>query len=206
MELLLKELETKPEISEEEISRLVRVALEGDAEAFGSIFEMLSSKLHRQAFFLTGDEHQALDLLQDTMIEAWKHLHRFDGRARFLTWVCSIMAHRHYDWIRRWRLRAATLFKAQAASQESYAHSPEQSAGHAETARVLRECLDELPAKQRAAVYLRFYAGESLDGIAVLEQCSVGTVKSRLFNGLERLARMRKLKEFREDLQQGTQQ
>jgi len=43
VELLLKELETKPEISEEEISRLVRVALEGDAEAFGSIFEMLSS-------------------------------------------------------------------------------------------------------------------------------------------------------------------
>jgi len=61
---------------------------------------------------------------------------------------------------------------------------------------------DEAP----AIAALERLAGESLDGIAVLEQCSVGTVKSRLFNGLERLARMRKLKEFREDLQQGTQQ
>ena len=96
-------------------------------------------------------------------------------------------------------MRAATVFSAKvAAAEESYAPSPEDSADHAETARVLRECLEELPAKQRAVVYLRFYAGESLEGIAAMAQCSVGTVKSRLFHGLERLGRMRKLKEFQE--------
>jgi RNA polymerase sigma-70 factor (ECF subfamily) len=199
VELLVKELEGPPEISEAEIPGLVRAAREGDAEAFGKIFETLSPKLHRQAFFLTGDEHQAVEVLQETMIEVWKHLRRYDGRARFFTWICSIMAHRHYDWLRRLRVRAATVFGANAvANEESYTPSPQESADHAETARALRECLEELPAKQRAVVYLRFYAGESLEGIATIAKCSVGTVKSRLFHGLERLAKMRKLKEFQE--------
>jgi RNA polymerase sigma-70 factor (ECF subfamily) len=197
VDLLVKELEGETEISEEEIGGLVLAAREGDAQAFGRMFEMLSSKLHRQAFFLAGDEHQAVDLLQETMIEVWQHLPRYDGRVRFFTWICSIMAHRHYDWLRRLRVRARTVFSAKAAAvEESSAPSPEESADHVEIARVLRECLEELPAKQRAAVYLRFYAGESLEGIAAIAKCSVGTVKSRLFNGLERLGRMRKLKEF----------
>lgn len=196
---LVKERENTPEISEEEISWLVRVAQEGDPEAFGKLFEMLSSKLHRQAFFLTGHEQEGLDLLQETMIEVWKHLGRYDGRARFFTWICSIMAHRHYDWRRRLRVRAATLFKAKAATEERHDRSPEENADQAETAQLLRECLDELPPKQRTVVYLRFYAGESLEGIAAIAQCSVGTVKSRLFHGLERLAGMRKLREFQNE-------
>src|SRR5262245_53851141 len=137
--MLVSELESAYEISQEEILRLVRVAQEGDMEAFGKIFEMLSSRLHRHAFFLAGDEHQAFDLLQETMIEAWKHLRRYDGRARFFTWLCSIMAHRHYDWMRRLRVRAATVFNAQAASREAYAHSPEEIAHQAEAERLLRE-------------------------------------------------------------------
>jgi RNA polymerase sigma-70 factor (ECF subfamily) len=203
VDLLVKPLESAAGISQEEISRLICASREGDGDAFGHLFELLSPKLHRHAFFLAGDEHQAVDLLQETMIEVWKHLRRYDGRAGFLTWICSIMAHRHYDWIRRWRVRAAAVFNAQAASQETGSPSPEETANQAETACLLRDCLDDLPAKQRTAVYLRFYAGESLEGIAAIEQCSVGTVKSRLFHGLERLARMRKLKEFQEHVEKG---
>ena len=63
MDLRAQELANSPEISTQEISRLVGRAQDGDADAFGALFEMLSSKLHRQAFFLTGNEHQAVDLL-----------------------------------------------------------------------------------------------------------------------------------------------
>lgn len=196
MDLLVKGLETGCEISEEGISRLVRRAQMEDAEAFGDLFEALKVKLHRQAFFLAGDEQHALDLLQETMIEAWKHLGRYDGRARFFTWLCSIMAHRHYDWLRRVRVRAVAALRQREATEESAVPSPDESADDIERARVLREALDRLPAKQRTVVYLRFYAGESMEGIAALVKCSVGTVKSRMFHGMERLARMQKLKEF----------
>lgn len=204
MEALVKEPESEREISEEEISRLVREAQNGDPEAFCEVLEMLQAKLHRQAFFLTGHEQQALDLLQEALIEAWKHIKRYDGRAQFFTWVCSVMVHRHYDWLRRLRVHAAALLRQSTTGPEAGAASPDESADHVERARVLRECLDELPAKQRTVVYLRFYAGESLEGIAALAQCSVGTIKSRLFHALGRLARMNKLKEFKENLQPET--
>ena len=193
------ELESGSEVSEEEISRLVRLAQDNDKEAFGDLFDLLQRKLHRQAFFLTGHEQQALDLLQETLIESWNHLGRYNGRVRFFTWVCSIMLHRHYDWLRRLRVRAAAACRHKdEASDESAAPSPLDSAHQLDRARLLRECLDQLPAKQRTVVYLRFYSGESLEGIAALLKCSVGTVKSRLFHGLEKLARMHKLKEFQE--------
>ena len=63
-----------------------------------------------------------------------------------------------------------------------------------QAARVLRS-LENLPAKQREVVYLRFYADDSLEGIANALGCPVGTVKSRLFQGLERLQKMKALAE-----------
>src|SRR5262245_12660830 len=100
------------EISEEEISALVRQAQGDDPEAFAQVLRIVQTKLHRQALFLAGNEHQALDLLQETMLETWKHIRRYDGRARFFSWMCSIMVHRHYDWLRRLRARAFTVFSA----------------------------------------------------------------------------------------------
>jgi RNA polymerase sigma factor (sigma-70 family) len=127
MNLLVDPTEAKKEgeISDEEILRLVRRAQEKEPEAFGDLFEMLEEKLHRHAYFLSGNEQQALDLLQETMFEAWKHLSRYDGRARFFTWICSIMVHRHYDLLRRLRVRAtAILRQAHEAQQDSVEHSP----------------------------------------------------------------------------------
>ena len=57
-----------------------------------------------------------------------------------------------------------------------------------------------MPEKHREVVYLRFYVDESLDGIATALDCSVGTVKSRLFHALEKLRKMKALTDhFREN-------
>src|SRR5262245_47908850 len=98
------------EISEEEVSALVFRSQKGEANAFSELVAILEPRLHRQALFLAGDEHEALDLLQETLLQAWKHLDRFDGRARLFSWLCGIMLHRHYDWLRRVRTRAFAIF------------------------------------------------------------------------------------------------
>ena len=54
----------------------------------------------------------------------------------------------------------------------------------------VRALLGRLPRKQRDVLFLRFFAAESLAGIAAALNCSVGTVKSRLFNGLEKLRKI----------------
>ena len=73
---------------------------------------------------------------------------------------------------------------------------PSDAAQVQERVSVLRRCLDKLPEKQRKVVYLRFYVDDSLEAIALALGCSVGTVKSRLFNALDRLTRMNELKDL----------
>ena len=68
---------------------------------------------------------------------------------------------------------------------------PDQTTEDNERRALIRQCIDDLPEKQRQVIYLRFYVDDSLDSIAAALGCSVGTVKSRLFNALERLRTMK---------------
>jgi RNA polymerase sigma factor (sigma-70 family) len=63
-----------------------------------------------------------------------------------------------------------------------------------ERSAMLRACLERLPPKHRDVVYLRFHVEASLEEIAAALGCSLGTVKSRLFHALEKLAAMPELK------------
>jgi RNA polymerase sigma-70 factor (ECF subfamily) len=151
---------------------------------------------------LCGDETAARDLAQETMFEVWKSVARYNGECRFFTWVCSILIHCHRRSIRRRRPVAFAWLlpferqraESRLASITDAKGSPSEAAELEERATVLRRCLDQLPEKQRQVVYLRFYVDSSLDGIAAAMGVSIGTVKSRLFNALDRLTRMNELK------------
>jgi RNA polymerase sigma factor (sigma-70 family) len=68
--------------------------------------------------------------------------------------------------------------------------SPAEAAEMQEQGALVRRCLEALPKKQQQVIYLKFYAGETLESIAGALGCSVGTVKSRFFYGMERLRKM----------------
>ena len=189
-------------IATEEPQDLIEQARRGNESSFNALCRLYENRLLRQAMLLCGDETAARDLAQETLFEAWKSVARYNGECRFFTWACSILIHCHRRSIRRrrpvpfsWLLpferdRAESGLAASADSKGS----PSDLAEEEERAAVLRRCLARLPEKQRQVVYLRFYVDSSLDGIAAALGCSVGTVKSRLFNALDRLTRMNELK------------
>jgi RNA polymerase sigma-70 factor, ECF subfamily len=182
---------------------LIGQARSGDSEAFDELCRRHGDRLLRQAIALGGDAAAAEDLVQETFIEAWRCLPRYHGGCRFFTWLCSILIHRHRNSRRKkWPLPFSSLFGVQRDHAESFLASvpdsgPLPSARTEQVEQALRvlHSLEQLPVKQRDVVYLRFYAGDSLEGIAHAVGCSVGTVKSRLFRGLERLRRMKALVE-----------
>lgn len=189
-------------VSAEEPQDLVEQARRGNESSFNALCRLCENRLFRQAMLLCGDETAARDLAQETLFEAWKSVARYNGQCSFFTWACSILIHCHRRSIRRrrpipfsWLLpfereRAEASLANCADSKDSPSELVEQE----ERAAVLRQCLGKLPEKQRQVVYLRFYVDSSLDGIAAALGCSVGTVKSRLFNALDRLTRMNELK------------
>jgi RNA polymerase sigma-70 factor (ECF subfamily) len=177
---------------------LLQEARAGDAEAFGELCLVHETPLLRQAMTLCGNAALAEDLAQDTLVEAWKSLRRYNGRCQFFTWLCAILLNRHRNSLRSGRSRpqAATgggeqdELQASLGNLPDHACAPDESAQLREQAAALRACIQALPAKQQQVVYLRFYAGDSLEGIAAALGCPLGTVKSRLFHALDRLREM----------------
>jgi RNA polymerase sigma-70 factor, ECF subfamily len=175
---------------------LLARARAGDGESFRLLCEPLKDRIVRQAFVLCRNEALAQDLAQETLVEAWKSLRSFHGRCQFATWLGSILLHRHKSAARRaaWRavLARFTTDHDQAAIENVRDHgpAPDHAAQLSERSRLILESLDRLPPRQREVIFLRFYTGESLAGIAAAMNCSLGTAKSRLFHGLENLRRM----------------
>jgi RNA polymerase sigma-70 factor (ECF subfamily) len=186
---------------------LLERARGGDTEAFCELCRLNETRLLRQAASLCGDSSLAEELAQDTLIEGWKCLHRYNGRCRFFTWLCAILLNRYRNALRQKRiLRFLTLAHPERSDAfdplEQFADpeaSPDQAAETREQAALVRKCIGALPAKHQQVIYLRFYVDDSLEGIAAALGCSVGTVKSRLFHSLEKLRTMREITLHRGD-------
>jgi RNA polymerase sigma-70 factor (ECF subfamily) len=182
---------------------LLDQARAGDAEAFGEICRIHGTRLLRQAVALCGNLTLAEDLAQDTLVEAWKNLHRYDGRCQFFTWLCAILLNRYRNVLRTNRLQAAATpgmrDQDSAGNLPDPAALPDQAIELREQAVLVRQCVQALPARHQQVIYLRFYVDDSLEGIAAALGCSVGTVKSRLFHALDKLRKMNAFSTQRSD-------
>ncbi|MBN1853181.1 MAG: sigma-70 family RNA polymerase sigma factor [Pirellulales bacterium] len=167
-------------------SEWIARAQAGEAIAFERLAKLHAARLWRCAFAMCQDSHWAEDLMQETLIEAWRSLTRFDGRCRFSTWLYGILRNR---FLKGWRHQnAMRLFAPDALGDvPCTASPPDRFAEVSEDVQQIRRAVASLPEEHRQVVELRFFAGAALDEIAAALGCPLGTVKSRLHYGLEKL-------------------
>ena len=134
------------------------------------------------------DRQLAEDIAQESLVEAWRSLAKFDGRCRFSTWMYGILLHRFWK-ARRGRLDvlATPLSAAQGERVSPSSLGPESRLLRAEEAERVRLAVAELSDEHRQVIESRFFAGASLNEIVAALDVPLGTVKSRLHNGLEKL-------------------
>jgi RNA polymerase sigma-70 factor (ECF subfamily) len=184
-------VETDQAVSPDLLTR----AQSGDADAFCQLCGPHEARLFRQAISLCGENSLAEDLAQDTLVEAWKYLRRYNGRCHFFTWLCAILLNRYRN-VRR--QKRPVPFSALSPGEHQSARDavdlltdstsqPDQAAQQTERDELLHQSIQRLPHKHREVIHLRFFVDDSLEGIAAALNCSVGTVKSRLFHALEKL-------------------
>jgi RNA polymerase sigma-70 factor (ECF subfamily) len=180
---------------------LLERAQAGETAAFGEICRHYETRLLRQALTLCGNATLAEDLAQDTLVEAWKCLRRYNGRCQFFTWLCAILLNRYRNTIREKRPMALSSLSGPDQDQfqnrldqlTDHESLPDEAAQAREQSALVLQCIGALPMKHQRVIYLRFYVDDSFEGIAAALGCSVGTVKSRLFRAVDKLRGMNAL-------------
>ena len=166
-------------------------ARQGDSDAFRVLVERHSRSVFRLAFRMTGNEHDAEDVVQESFLRAYKQLGRFESRANFGTWLYRITANCAVDLM---RARQARHDMSRAESLDADVHQPaadspdpERAAHSAEIERTVQQAMSELSPLERAAFTLRHYEGRSIDEIATTLGLGTSAAKHSVFRAVKKL-------------------
>jgi RNA polymerase sigma-70 factor (ECF subfamily) len=179
---------------------LVEACRAGHGDAFDALVRRHEARVVRLAARLLGDTDAALDAAQEAFVKAWRALPRFQGEARFSTWLVRIVINQCRNDLRRRRTVKHTRplsLDAPAALSDGVVGDSVAAAGPApfdvargrEVERSLEAALGRLDAEAREVVWLRDAEDLSYEDIAEILDVPVGTVRSRLHRARAELRR-----------------
>lgn len=163
-----------------EIEQLpVSQARAGDAGAWDALFRRFQLPLYVYVFELVRDEQTSLDIVQETFINAARHIGGLRDDHKFGSWLFGIA---HQKCIQRWRKQARDEMLREEFSNvpDELETSPDELLIRQEQEAEFMNLLNQLRPSQRSVLLLHFMADFSLEEIARITGVSVGTVKSRL--------------------------
>jgi RNA polymerase sigma-70 factor (ECF subfamily) len=166
-------------------------ARRGDSEAFRELVERHSRTVFRLAFRMTGNEHDAEDVVQESFLRAYKQLGRFESRANFGTWLYRITANCAVDLMRSRQARhdvsRGESLDADIHQPTAEAPGPDRMAQSAEIEATVQNALGGLSPLERAAFTLRHYEGRSIDEIATTLGLGTSAAKHSVFRAVKKL-------------------
>ena len=162
----------------------------GDAAAFNRLMEQHERRMYAVALRMCGNREDAQDCLQEAMLRVYRAIGGFKGQSSFSTWVYRITMNTCLDELRRKKNRQSTSLDSlldMGWSPSDDTNAPEKQAMRSELRRNLNRAIQELPEEMRSAVVLRDIQGFSYEEIAHMLEINVGTIKSRISRGREKL-------------------
>jgi len=156
---------------------LARRIASGDDSALRELYVAYGQRLYAYAVRLTGDVHQAEDVIQDVLVIVWRTAGRYRGDGRFIAWLLGIV---HHTALKAIRHPSIPISDEVADNLPAYASSPEEQIQTKQQVAWVRSGLQNLSPEHRAVLELVFYQELSLEEVARVCNCPLGTVKSRL--------------------------
>jgi RNA polymerase sigma-70 factor (ECF subfamily) len=177
-----------PDLSDEELmARLIY----GDIRAFETLYERYGTLVYSTALRVMGDTHLAEDIAQETFLRLWRTPERYvPERGRFGTWLLSATRNRAIDHVRsrgRRRKHETTTEAPEREPATTKMADPAFIAQLSDVRRTVRTALETLPPDQREAIEMAYYGGYTQQEIAGLLDQPLGTVKTRIRLGMQKL-------------------
>ncbi len=181
---------------ESEPSVIARGLRRRDPDLLDRLIEQYQHRLLRYLIYLSGNRELAEDLFQETWIRVLERGHQYDGKHEFSTWLYSVARNLTIDYLRKKSPVSLDALMEDRLLQDKD-HAPleppdtkpmawEVVQQHEQAERI-NAALIGIPAEYREAIVLRFQDGLGLEEIAAVIAAPLGTVKSRLYRGLNLL-------------------
>jgi len=182
---------------------LVERCQQGDPAAFRRLVERYQRKVYNLAFGMVHNPEDAMELVQESFVKAYRNLDRFQGSSSFYTWLYRITVNVCIDFLRREKKGSAPLdYDDSVAHHEDVnqgewplvssvgTETPARVQSRRELAEQIQRALDSLSEAHRRIILLREVEGLSYQEIAEVLDIPKGTVMSRLFHARQNLQRM----------------
>jgi len=167
-----------------------------DRDRFRVLVEQHSRAIFRLAYRMTGNEHDAEDIVQDTFLRAYRALHTFEARANFGTWLHRVAINCALDHLRRIRRRNEELYlevipreeeNEPFASLPAASPTPERLLLSVELKKKIEGAMAELSDKERAAFVMRHFDGCSIEEIGKALGLRGNAAKNTVFRAVQKL-------------------
>jgi RNA polymerase sigma-70 factor (ECF subfamily) len=170
----------------------------GESVAFEDIFAEYKNLVYNLSLRVLGNHEDALDLSQEVFLTIHRKLHTFKGNSSLKTWIYRVTLNKASNRIRWWRVRRKQdTFSFAALGHSSLqmlnlklsrqTDTPEQNFLGGEARDIYHRCLQKLPFKYRAVMVMRDLDDMTYEEISDSLGISLGTVKSRIARGREKL-------------------
>lgn len=170
-------------------TQLIESCLQGKRGDFEPLVNMYQRNVLALAINVTGSHDDALDIVQDTFVQAYSNLHRFDTGRNFKSWLLGIAVKRCLDLLRKRKsiLNAFLKHSKDFKEQREHVYLKNKTLQDSE---LFSPLLKQLKKKERVALILKLNEGYSAQEIGAVLGCSESTARVHLFNAKNRLKKL----------------
>jgi RNA polymerase sigma-70 factor (ECF subfamily) len=170
-------------------SEVVQSSLDGDPRAFNELVRRYDQRLLNFVYRTIGDRERSQDLVQETFVRVYRHLHRFDQTKKFSTWIYTIASNLAKNELRNRSRNPLVLFQTlkknwdadhRPLEWEDTQFKPDDLFRKRHLRSKVEAAVEQLPEHHRIVFVLREMEGKTYEEIAEITGCNLGTVKSRL--------------------------